>query len=137
MHSTANTEQAMTISWAENENAAASSVDELDEQLDALDARAREGEPFVAELVHPNGAVLSIGLGRDRSVLNHSASPDPPYYTSHDPESDEDGVVVFYFYGHWSEYSADAAVPMDEAREAARRFFRTGQRPESVDWRMD
>ena len=42
----------MTISWAENENAAAASVYELDERLDALDAQARESDyPFVAELV--------------------------------------------------------------------------------------
>ena len=131
------TGQPMTISWAENETAPVASVDELDQRLDTLDAQARESEPFVAELVRPDGAVLSIGLGRDRSVLNHSASADPPYYTSYDPEADDDGTIVFHFYGHWSEFPGDAAVAMVEAREAARRFFESGERSDSIHWRQD
>jgi immunity protein Imm1 of predicted polymorphic toxin system len=83
-------------------------------------------------------AALSIGLGRDRSALNYMSSPDPPYFTSHDPDSDdEDGTVVFFYYGHWSEFPADAAVPIDDAREAVRSFFADGQRPSNIAWRQD
>jgi hypothetical protein len=135
--SSTDTDQAMTISWAENETAPATTVEQLDEQLDSLDAQARNSRPFIAELAHPNGAVLSIGLGRDRSVLNHSASPDPPYYTSHDPEAEAGGTAVFFFYGHESEFPADAAVPIADARDAAREFLQTGERPENIEWRMD
>jgi Immunity protein Imm1 len=90
-----------------------------------------------AGLERPDGAALSIGLGRDHSVLNYMSSPYPPYFTSHDEEADTDGTVVFFYYGHWSEFPADAAVPMADAREAARRFFETGERPDNVAWQMD
>jgi Immunity protein Imm1 len=39
--------------------------------------------------------------------------------------------------GTRSEFPADAAVRMDDAREAVRRFFATGERPDNIDWRMD
>jgi hypothetical protein len=130
-------QQQTTLSWAENENVPVHTVQELDERLDALDRQARASQPLVAGLERPDGAALSIGLGRDRSVLNYMRSPDPPYFTSHDEQADTDGTVVFFYYGHWSEFPADAAVPMDDAREAARRFFRTGERPDNIDWRMD
>jgi hypothetical protein len=131
------TDQHTKLSWAADESVAVTSVAELDERLDELDRQARADQPLVAGIERPDGAALSIGLGRDRSVLNYMSSPDTPYYTSHDPESGEDGTVVFYYYGHWSEYSADAAVPMEDARAAVRRFFETGERPENLDWRMD
>jgi hypothetical protein len=137
MSTTADTSRQITLSWAEGKSATVASVDELDERLDALDAEAREGDPFVAEVARPDGAVLSIGLGRDASVLNYSASPDPPYYTSHSPGGSGDESPVFYYYGHWSEFRPDAAVPMENAREAVRVFFRTGDRPDNIDWRQD
>jgi Immunity protein Imm1 len=128
-----------TLSWASDASVPVGSVRELDERLDELDRQAREDDkPLVAGIQQPDGRALSIGLGRDRSVLNYMASLDPPYYTSHDPEVDDNGDwVVFYYYGHWSEYPEDAAVPMDDAREAAHRFLETGERPENIDWRMD
>ena len=129
--------QQATLSWAEDGSAPVHSVQELDERLDDLERQARDHQPLVAGIERPNGAALSIGLGRDRSVLNYMSSPDPPYFTSHDEQGDVDGTVVFYYYGHWSEFPADAAVPMGDAREAARRFFRSGERPDNIDWRMD
>ena len=41
--------------------------------------------------------------------------------------------VELYINGHWSEFPADAAVPMADAREAARRCFETGERPDNID----
>jgi Immunity protein Imm1 len=126
-----------TVSWADDEKAPVRTVEELDARLDALDEQAREGEPLIAEIVRPDGAVLTIGLGRDSSVLNYSASLDPPYYTSHSDDSPEDENVVFYYYGHWSEFLPEMAVPKDDAREAARLFFSDGERPNNVGWRLD
>jgi hypothetical protein len=126
-----------TLSWAENQSAPVSTAEELDQRLDALDEQARDSQPFVAELVRPDGAVLSIGLGRDASVLNYSASADPPSFTSCDPDGGQNGTIVFHYYGHWSEFPADAAVPMDDAREAVRSFFADGQRPSNIAWRQD
>lgn len=126
-----------TLSWGDDEKAPIRSVQELDERLDALDRQAEASQPFIAELVRPDGAVLSLGVGREYSVLNYSASPDPPYYTSHSADGGEAATVVFYYYGHESEFPGDAAVPMSDAREAARRFFVDGQRPDNLDWQQD
>lgn len=129
--------QKLTVGWAEGESAEVTSVDELDQRLDALDEQARDSEPFAVTLERPDGATLSIVLGRDWSIVNHMASLDPPYYTSYDPHADADGTVVFYYYGHWSELPTDCTIPVQDAREAARRFFSDGQRPENIDWRED
>jgi hypothetical protein len=139
MSSTTDTgkQQQATLSWAEDESVPVHSVQELDERLDELDRRARDDLPLVAGIERADGKALSIGLGRDRSVLNYMSSLDPPYFTSHDENADEGGTIVFYYYGHESEFPADAAVPMEDAREAVRRFFETGERPENLDWRMD
>jgi hypothetical protein len=130
-------EEVPTLSWAEGESAAVPNTAKLDELLDELDHQAADGRPFVATLERPDGKVLGLTVGDERSIVTYMASADPPYFSSHDPESDEAGTVVYDFFGHFSESPADAAVPMDDAREAARRFFRTGERPENIAWRMD
>lgn len=130
-------QNALKVSWAENEEVRVASASELDACLDGLDSRARAGEPFIASLVHPDGPMLSIALGADRSVLNYMASLDPPYFTSHNPDGDHDETLAWYYFGAESEFDGDQAVPMDDAREAARRFMADGQRPENIEWAMD
>ena len=137
MNAPTDTNHSMTLSWSEDQAAAVRTADELDQRLDALDRQARDREPFAVTLERPDGKVLTLTVGRKRSIVNYMASLDPPYYTSYDPESDESGTIVYYFFGHYSESPADAAVPTQDAREAARRFFETGERPENIDWRMD
>jgi immunity protein Imm1 of predicted polymorphic toxin system len=91
----------------------------------------------MAEIVRPEGMGLTIGLGRDHSVLTYIASDAGPYFTSHSGDGPDEGTVVFFYGGHESEFGADAAVPVEEAREAARLFFADGARPGNVDWRQD
>lgn len=45
--------------------------------------------------------------------------------------------MVFYYGGHESEFPAEMAVPIEDAREAAKAFFQSGERPENIDWRED
>lgn len=128
----------LRIAWADGEAVEANSAAELDARLDELDRRARENDyPVIVDLVHSRGPVVTVGVGSDVSVLNYSASEDPPYFTSRNPESDQDGTVVFYYFGASSEFNADNVVPMSAAREAARRFFADGQRPDNLDWQQD
>jgi hypothetical protein len=85
MSAPTDTNQSATLSWAADEAASVSTVDELNERLDALDRQARDGDPFAVTLERPDGRVLSLTVGRDRSVVNYMASADPPYFASHDP----------------------------------------------------
>lgn len=112
---------------------------EIDDQrtLDrALDSIAKEAEkPLIVELVGRTGARLGIGLGMPTSVLAFNPSDDPPYYMSRGSRSSpRDDIIVYYFQGHWTEFPVTAVVPIEDAREAARVFFLTDERPSNVDW---
>ena len=91
-------------------------------------------ERVIAEIVAPDGARLGIGLGGTRSVLVFNPSPQPPYFMSRGDTASTDEGPVFYLHGHWTEFPASALVPRAEAREAARRFVQTGDRPDNVSW---
>lgn len=79
---------------------------------------------------------MTIGLGRDYSVLTYMASEAGPYFTSHGGDDVRD-TVVFFYGGHESEFDGEASVSVEEAREAVRLFLTDGQRPDNVDWRQD
>jgi len=129
-------EQPLTLQWLEVRESQVTSQEELDRELDRLNAEASASEPMIVSAIHPGGAVLSIGLGRDSSYLNFAASPDPPYYSSLGDEA-ADGVVEFAYGGQPTEYPRNALVPLNVAREAARKFLKTGERPSGLRWQLD
>ena len=110
------------------------SVPELDALLDELQTQAAAGQPLIAELSIPDRGTLAMGLGLGLTVLNHTpASLDPPYLHSVGPAKDGDDLV-FYYYGHWTEFSHAYAISLDEGREAMRHFLRKGTLLSSVRW---
>ncbi len=107
----------------------------LDALLDEVHARATQDEPVLALVeLQPSTDTLSIGLGRDVSVLNYVAgSGDPPYFTSSGgPDSEE--TVHYRYMGDWSEYPTKNTIPMAAARRAMRHFWLTGELDPSVAW---
>lgn len=53
-------------------------------------------------------------------------------------DSGKTGTVLFYYMGHDREFPADAEIPLDLVRVAAREFLTsTGQRPTSVTWQHE
>lgn len=104
----------------------------------ALDRAAEEGakaQPLIVEFVSPSGARFGIGVGMALTVLSFKASDEPPYFISVGyPESCTDHDIGFYFQGRWTEFPASALVSTDCARNAARRFFATGHRPDNIRW---
>ncbi|SNY62956.1 Imm1 family immunity protein [Paractinoplanes atraurantiacus] len=110
-----------------------------DEELRWAPAEA-EGDagrrPLIAEVVHENGDSLLVGLGREISVLSYvGASKNPPYFSSRGSSRSQDGeAVVFFYFGHWSEFPASATVSAEEAVEAARFFIECGELSPRVDW---
>lgn len=121
--------------WGTSGQAGVSSVEDLDRLLDRLTRDAKNTEPFIVELVADDGSTLSIGLGRELSVVNYvSASLDPPYLQSvGDGDNQED--LVFYYRSDWSEFALDSAVPAARAKAALRRFFETAELPDNIDWK--
>jgi len=123
-----------TISWNEHEQRL-DSPDEIDRLLDNLHKCFSSGDPTLVTVEREDtGDSLSIGLGRDMSVLNYvRGDKDPPYYTS-TGGSDGDEAISFRFGGEWSEYSLRNAIPLSIARSAMRQFCETGELTKNIEW---
>lgn len=123
------------LSWDE----AASRVpvdteDELMERLRDIARTAAEAPPLV-ELLMADGSSLAIGVGREQSVVNYIRSPDEPDYLSKGSEAAQE-PPVFYYHGTYSDFPPDAAVSAEDAYEAMRRFYRSGERPDNIQWQQ-
>jgi hypothetical protein len=112
--------------------------DQLARELDRIDQESRSaGEPWMVALLDTQGRELALGVGADASVMTWTDESDEqsPYLISHgmSPTGGSDDELAYY-YGAWSEFAPTAAVPPEVARQAARDFLLTGERPGDVDW---
>jgi Immunity protein Imm1 len=105
---------------------------ELLARLHDIASEAGETPPLVS-LIGPDGSALTIGLGREYSVVNYWRSPDEPDWMGRGTIGREESPQ-FWFHGHFSEFAPGSAVSVDEAVEAMLRFFRTGERPDNLEW---
>ena len=123
-----------TVGWERNE-VVVGSVQELDALLDRITAEAEaEDLPMLAVLGREDGSTLSIGLGHPYSVLSFvDGSHDPPYYISRRDEERTE-PVKFVFSGEMTEFPPWCAIPTEQAREAMRHFFETGELSPRLDW---
>lgn len=116
------------------ERTAVHSADELERELDRLEQRGRQGDPFIVELVEPTAGTLGIGVGRDNSVASFNrADGEPPYYVSAGNGGGHE-ELVFYYQGTWTGFGPESAVPADRARAAMATFFATGELPDEIAW---
>ena len=106
---------------------------ELDQLLTEASEEGTTSHTMV-ELVSPSGVSCAIGLGRPRSAVTFSAlMVEPPFFLSRgDATSDES--LVFFYNGHWTEFPPEAGIPVNDALDALRQFFESGQRPTAVKW---
>lgn len=130
----------LTATWAHDQRALLTTVEELDALLDRLarDARAADRPQDVQLTAHGGAGTLGIVFGHDRSFLNHiPANGDPPYLTSLG-EQDAQRPFTFYVAGdHHSESAWRNTVPAHAARQAAREFLLTGALDPRVRWHTD
>lgn len=115
------------------------SIVDLDQALDQLHEEHLAKDGIIIEIrVFPSGNCLSIGLGRETTVLNFvQTDRQPPYFISVvKAPSNNTQPLVFFFDGSWTEYSAQNGVPISDARVAVRQFISTGgSLPNSVNWK--
>jgi Immunity protein Imm1 len=122
-----------TLSWDEKATEVpVRSEGELLARLHDIPSEAGDTPPLVT-LSTPDGGALTIGLGREYSVVNDIRSVNEPDWISRGTLGPDESPV-FYFHGHYSEFAPGSAVSVDEAVEAMLRFFRTGRRPENLEW---
>jgi Immunity protein Imm1 len=104
--------------------------------LDELDQSQLPESPDMADIL-PDGSetTLTIGLGRDETVLSLTpVSGDPPHFAGKgDPAAQ--GFVVFFYGGSYSEFPRSYAIPKSIGRQVAAAFVASGgQRPTAIHW---
>lgn len=128
------------LNWGDEKTGgqtAVSSLEELDHQLDLLELRGRAAHPQIVDLCDaedPDGPVLSIGTGADRSVAVWTVSEEGDGNAISRGVASTDASEWFEFAGEPTEYAAGRLIPPDSARQAARQFFDTGKRPTNLEW---
>jgi len=120
--------------WDEDNRAEVRSVEELDLLVDRLTVEARESVPFAVELHVGERTSMFIVVGWKESHMEFYSPAYRPYLWSCRDLWDDDEHVEFFYRGHHSGVPRRYTVPADEAREAMRRFFHTGARPDNVAW---
>jgi hypothetical protein len=124
--------QEVSVEWSEGTTTitACYAVRDLLHELD----RKFAGRPALVDIVAPTGAVMTVGLGAEASVLSFAESPErQPYYASHG-NGGGDGTIWFDYYGSPTEFPIEQAVPMSDAMRAAEEFCKTGSLPSTVKW---
>jgi Immunity protein Imm1 len=128
------TTETPVLSWdADATEVPIHSEQELLERLHGIAAEAGETPPLV-ELFQPDGSSLAVGLGRDHSVVSYIRSVNEPDAVSQGTLGRDDSPL-FYYHGAPSEFAPGTAVSVSEAIDAMLSFYRTGERPDNIDWR--
>ena len=127
--------EGVTLYWDVAEAASVATVEDLDRLLDRLAEEFRE-KPVRATLGIDSGSVLSIGVGRDMTVLAY-VGPDPgapPYYVSLGDEAAPHEEVAFYWSGEYSPCLRSHLIAGELGRDAARLFLEQGKLSRAVRW---
>jgi hypothetical protein len=126
-------EEKCSLSW-DNKEVVVNSVEEMDKLLDDLTGQAKETLPFTVTLAYKDGSLLSIGVGRDETSLSYmDATFDPPYFASLGDKNRQE-PIEFIFGGEMTELEPTSAIPVKDAREAMRDFYKTGELSPKIKW---
>lgn len=121
------------ICW-NNQEAPLHSLQAVEELLDQLELEFIASKPTLVTVELEDGDSLSIGLGKELSVLNFvAANNDPPYFTSAG-NLQLDGVISFCYEGELSEFPLKHAVTNEAARAAITHFCLTGKLTSAIKW---
>lgn len=104
--------------------------------FDAIVARIQASlEPTIIWLEADDGSVLTVGVGRDESVL---AYVDPDGKTFHSVgDTERRGHTQFLNGTQTDDYMLEMAVPVKLALAAAKQFIANQRRSEIVRWEED
>jgi len=109
--------------------------EQLRKQLLAEHQKATR-EPIIALLNAPDGSSLAIGLGLQRSVLNHIAPGGWPSRHAVD-DSAGAGLAKYKLAGQMSEVPMRGTVALDDAIDACVDFMTTGTVGGKLNWEDD
>ena len=111
------------------------SLDDVEHLLDGIHRNAFSGDaPLVTIECRPGGDSLTVGLGRDISILSYVPGDNSPPYLLSVGDLRGEEVMVFRFMGDRSEFPLKNGIPIAVARTALHYFCSTGKLSESVHW---
>jgi len=121
------------ITWNNEELHPVTTIREVEELLDLLHERFRNGRPTLVTVERfENGDVLTIRLGSELSMLNYvRGDRNPPYYTS---SGDPGAVGTISLQPHGGSWFAMCRTPTDlllSAMRAVLAMQSTGMMPRS------
>jgi len=109
--------------------------EQLRERLLASHRKASR-DPMIALLTAPDGSTLAVGLGSQRSVLNHVAPGGWPSRHAVDEAAGE-GLVRFRLAGQISEVPLRGTVAVQDAIDTCVNFMATGKIDKTLEWTDD
>jgi hypothetical protein len=124
------------LRWDRDKAERVNSIGDLERKLDRLSAEYGGDRAIIAHLISPKGETLSVGLGKELSVLNYAAPEGWPAMTSRGDRTGSE-TIIFGVSGEVTELPIQCAIPFDLARRAACDFFVSGKLPEYVQWEDD
>lgn len=121
--------------WGDNKRAEFRSLAQLEELIGQLSFDAATcGMPLGVQVCLNAETALLITVGSEESHLEfYSAAGHPRGVGSRGPW-DDDKLIEADFMGQTSELPRRYWVPITDAREALRRFYLTGARPDNITW---
>ncbi|MEZ4666592.1 MAG: Imm1 family immunity protein [Anaerolineae bacterium] len=122
------------LEWNKDENSEVPTLEELNRLIGQLETEGRTSRAFTVTVRVNDETGMTMVVGRQESHITfYDANARPPVRGCTGPW-DDDQLIVYSYRGHYSEIPRRFCVPIADAREAMRIYFRTGQRPENLSW---
>lgn len=121
--------------WHEKERAEVDSLQELELLIEELTQEAIEEKmPFSFQLMVNPETCFSMVVGREISHLEFYSTIQSPLAVGCRGPWDDEELIELTHGGQFSEMPKCYWVPLVEAQEALKQYFRTGERPLNIKW---
>jgi hypothetical protein len=126
--------QTAILRWDDQE-VGIESLDKLDAYISLLEKQGQRSDyPFFCELIIAS-LILMISFGRSLSAARfYDTSMKKDDYSLGEAV---DGLEVVFYGGHWTEIDRRELIPYEQAREALRNFYATGNKPQNIRWQWN
>jgi hypothetical protein len=122
------------VEWCDREGRRSRAIAaDADDAVDVLHRVASSGQPILVDFIQAGGRSLTVGVGRDRSVLCFQSAWDGPNFWSIGSDDGPD-TTYFWYGGTQSEFADRQLVSKAVAESALREYIRTGELPGSLEW---
>jgi len=95
------------------------------------------GYPRLIQAIAPNGATMSIGVGRAESVLNYIAPDQHPAYTAIGSNPSSQETIAFSICGEETQLSRRYAMAFEKALNGFTFFCESGNMSSEFQWEQD